>query len=151
MRRRPQGTSYFAWAMDVKLGRDSPGESLTGFLLVLMTTASEGVVLPIEGVILEPIPSARLSPGESPVHLLDERRRHLWRRYLLEGVVGGDTSQPGGGRPSGGLAGRLGAGGELEGDFLAFAAATKIILAVRACHMDVGSSCLQRTAAVDIA
>jgi len=116
-----------------------------------MTTTSEGVVLPVGGVILEPIPSARVSPGESPVHLLDERRRRLWRRYLLEGVVGGDTSQPGGGRPYGGLAGRHGVGGELEGGCLALVAATKIILAVGGCHMDVGSGCLQRTAVVDIA
>jgi len=79
-------------AVDVQLKRDSPGESLAGFLLVMMTTASEGVVLPVGGVILEPFPSARVSLGESPVHLLDERRRRLWRRYLLEDVVGGDTS-----------------------------------------------------------
>ena len=39
-----------------------------------MTTASEGVVLPVGGVVLEPISSARFSPGESPIHLLDERR-----------------------------------------------------------------------------
>ena len=64
-------------AVDVWIGRDSPGESLAGFLLVVMTTASEGVVLPVEGVILEPISSARFSPGESPVHLLDEQRRRL--------------------------------------------------------------------------
>jgi hypothetical protein len=29
------------------------------FLLVMMTTASEGVILPVGGVILEPFPSAR--------------------------------------------------------------------------------------------
>ena len=78
--------------VDVQIGWDSPGESLAGFLLVMMTTASEGVVLPVGGVILEPFPSARVSSGESHVHLLDERRRRLWRRYLLEDVVGGDTS-----------------------------------------------------------
>ena len=85
-------------AVDVQMGWDSPGESLAGFLLVMMTTTSEDVVLPVGGVILEPIPSARVSLGESPVHLLDERRRRLWRRYLLDGVVGGDTSRLGGGR-----------------------------------------------------
>ena len=86
-------------AVDVQMERDSSGESLAGFLLVMMTTASEDVVLPVGGVILEPIPSVRVSPGESPVHLLDKRWWRLWRRYLLEGVVGGDTSRPGGGRP----------------------------------------------------
>ena len=85
-------------AVDVQMGWDSPGESLAGFLLVMMTTTSEDVVLPVGGVILEPIPSARVSLGESPVHLLDERRRCLWRRYLLDSIVGGDTSRPGGGR-----------------------------------------------------
>jgi len=140
-------------AVDMRIGRDSPSESLAGFLLVVMTTltASEGVVLPVGGVILEPISSARFSPGESPVHLLDERRRRLWRHYLLEGVIGGDTSWLGGGKPSGGLAGQFGAGGELEGGCLALAAATKIILAARDGHKDVGSCYLQRTAAVDIA
>jgi len=116
-----------------------------------MTTTFEGVVLPVGGVILEPIPSARVSLGESPVHLLDERRRRLWRRYLLESVVGRDTSWLGGGKPSGGLAGRFGAGGELEGGCLALAAVTKIILATEGCHKDVGSCYLQWTAAVDIA
>ena len=86
-------------AVVVQIGWDSPGESLAGFLLVMMTTASKGVVLLVGGVILEPFPSARVSPGESHVHLLDERRRRLWRRYLFEGIVGGDTSWPGGGRP----------------------------------------------------
>ena len=40
-------------AVDVRIGRDSPSESLAGFLLVVMTTASEDVVLPVGGVILE--------------------------------------------------------------------------------------------------
>ena len=102
-------------AVDVQLGRDSPGESHAGFLLVVMTTASEGVAIPVEGVILDPILSARASQGENHVHLLDERRWRLWRCYLVEGVIGGDTSWPGGGRPTAGVAGRLGAGGELEG------------------------------------
>ena len=88
---------------------------LLAFLLAAMATASEGVVLPVGGVILEPISSARVSPGENPVHLLDEQRRRFWRRYLVEGVVGGDTSWPGGGRIAIGVAGRLGAGGELKG------------------------------------
>ena len=79
-------------AVDVQLGRDSPGESLAGFLLVVMTTAFEGIVLPVGGVISEPIPSARVSMGENPVHLLDEGRRRLWHRYLVKGVFGGDTS-----------------------------------------------------------
>ena len=61
--------------MDAQVGHDSPGESLAGFLLVVMTTASEGVILSVVGVILEPILSARVSPGENHVHLLDERRR----------------------------------------------------------------------------
>ena len=87
-------------AVVVQIGWDSSCESLAGFLLVMMTTASKGVVLLVGGVILEPFPSARVSPGESLVHLLDERWRRLWRRYLLEGIVGGDTSWPGGGRPS---------------------------------------------------
>ena len=56
-----------------------------------MTMASEGIILPVGSVMLEPIPSARVSPGENPVHLLDERRQRFWRRYLVEGVVGGDT------------------------------------------------------------
>ena len=80
-----------------------------------MTTAPEGVVLLVGGVILEPIPSARVSPSENSVHLLDEQRRRLWRRYLVEGIVGGDTSWLGGGRTAIGMAGRLGAGGELKG------------------------------------
>ena len=126
-------------------------ESLAGFLLVMMTTASEDVVLPVGGVILEPIPSARVSPGESPVHLLDKRRRRLWHRYLLEGIVGGDTSRPGGGKPAVSLAGRLGAGGELKGGCLALATSTKIILASGSCHKDVRSRYLQWTPAVDIA
>jgi hypothetical protein len=84
-------------------------------LLVVMTTEPEGVVLPVGGVILEPISSAWVSPCENPVHLLDEQRRRFWRRYLVEGVVGGDTSWPGGGRTAIGVAGRLGAGGELKG------------------------------------
>ena len=71
-------------AVDVWIGRDSPGESLAGFLLVVMTTASEGVVLPVGGVILEPISSARFSPGESPIQLLDQRRRRLWRGGLVQ-------------------------------------------------------------------
>ena len=79
-------------AVDVRLERDSPGESFAGFLLVVMTMTSEGVVLPVGGVILEPIPSALVSPGENPVHLLDEGRRRLWHRYLVKGVFGGDTS-----------------------------------------------------------
>ena len=90
-------------AMDVQIGRDSPGKSLAGFLLVVMTTTSEGVILLVGGVILEPILSARVSSGENSVHLLDERRRRFWRCYLLEGVVGGDTSRPGGGKLAGGL------------------------------------------------
>ena len=102
-------------AVDAQVGRDSSGESLAGFLLVVMTTVSEGVVLPVGSVISEPIPSARVSIGENPAHLLDEQRRRLWRRYLVEGVVGGDTSWPGGGRTAIGVAGRLGAGGELKG------------------------------------
>ena len=56
----------------LQIGRDSPGKSLVGFLLVMMTMTSEGVVLPIGGVILEPFPTARVSPSESPVHFLDE-------------------------------------------------------------------------------
>ena len=38
-------------AVDVQMGWDSPGESLAGFLLVMMTTMSEDVVLPVGGVI----------------------------------------------------------------------------------------------------
>jgi hypothetical protein len=105
---------------------------------VMMTTASEGVVLPIEGVILEPIPSARISPGENPIHLLDERRRRLWRRYLVEGIVSGDTSWPGSGRAACGGAGRLDAGGELEGGCRAHEAATNVVLAAGGCLMFVG-------------
>ena len=112
--RRPWRTSYFV-GPDVQLGRDSPGKSLAVSLLVVMTMASEGVVLPVGGVILEPIPYARVATGENPVHLLDEQRRRLWRRYLVEGVVGGDTSWLGGGRTAIGVAGRLGAGGKLKG------------------------------------
>ena len=63
-------------------------------LLVVMTTAPEGVILTVGHVVLESIPSARVSPGENPVHLLDKRQRRLWCRYLVEGVVGGDTSWP---------------------------------------------------------
>ena len=80
-----------------------------------MTAVPEGVVLPVGGVIMEPIPSARVSLGENPVHLLDERRRRHWRRYFLGGVVDGDPSRPDSGRLAGCLAGRLGAGGEFEG------------------------------------
>ena len=80
-----------------------------------MTTTPEGVVLPVGEVILEPIPYARFSLGENPVHLLDGRQRRHWRHYLLGGVAGGDPSRPDGGGLAGGLAGRLGAGGELEG------------------------------------
>jgi len=125
-------------AVDVQLGRDSPGGSLAGFLLVVMTTVSEGVVLPVGSVISEPIPSARVSIGENPVHLLDEQRRRLWRRYLVEGVVGGDTSRPGGGRNATGVAERLGAGGELKGGCRAHAAATNVVLATGGCLMFVG-------------
>jgi len=125
-------------AVDVQLGWDSPGESLSGFLLVVMTSASVGVVLPVGGVILEPIPSARVSPGENPIHLLDKRRRCLWRRYLVEGVVGGDTSWPGGGRTATGMAGRLGASDKLDGGSRAHAAATNVVLAIGGCLMFVG-------------
>ena len=106
---------FLLWrAVDVRIGRDSPSESLPGFLLVVMTTAFEGVVLSVGGVILEPISSARFSPGESHVHLLDERRRRFWRCYLVEGVVG-DSSWLAGGYLNGGLVGRLDASGKLEG------------------------------------
>ena len=37
-----------------------------------MTTTPEGIVPSVGGVILEPIPSARVSAGENPNHLLDE-------------------------------------------------------------------------------
>ena len=84
--RRPWRTSYFV-GPDVQLGRDSPGKSLAGSLLVVMTTASEGVVLPVGGVILEPIPSMRVSSGENPVHLLDEQRRRFWRATLLKALL----------------------------------------------------------------
>ena len=40
-------------AVDVQMEWDSPGESLAGFSLVMMTTASEDVVLPVGGDILE--------------------------------------------------------------------------------------------------
>ena len=40
-------------AVVVQIGWDSSGESLAGFLLVMMTTASEDVVLLVGGVILE--------------------------------------------------------------------------------------------------
>ena len=84
--RRPWRTSYFV-GPDVQLGRDSLGKSLAGSLLVVMTTASEGVVLPVGGVILEPIPSMRVSSGENPVHLLDEQRRRFWRATLLKALL----------------------------------------------------------------
>ena len=80
----------------------------------------------------------RVSPGENPIHSLDERRRRLWRRYLVEGAVGGDTSWPGGGRTDTGVAGRLSAGGELEGGCRAYAAATNVVLATGGCLMFVG-------------
>ena len=114
------------------------------WLLVVMTTASDGVVLPVGGVILELILSARVSPGENPVHLLDERRRRLWRRWRRHFSARRWKAF----RWFGGW---LGAGGELQGRCLAFVVATKIILAAGGCHMGVGSGCLQRTAAVDIA
>ena len=55
------GDFLLCWAVDTQLGWDSPGESLAGFLLVVMTTTSEGVVLPVGGVILDPIPFAGFS------------------------------------------------------------------------------------------
>jgi hypothetical protein len=131
------------------VGRDSSGESLAGFLLVVMTTMSEGVVLPVGSVISEPIPSTRVSTGENPVHLLDEQRRRLWRRYLVEGVVGGDISRLGGGRTATGVAVRLGAGGELKGGCRAHAAATNVVLATGGCLIFVrlaACSRLQRLA-----
>ena len=113
--------------------------------------AFEGVVLSVGGVILELIPSARIPLGENLVHLLDGRRRRLWRRYLLGGVAGRDPSRPDGGRLAGGLAGGLTASGELEGGCRAHAAVIKILLAVGGRHMDVGFGCLQRTAAAGVA
>lgn len=121
---------------------NSPGESLASFLLVVMMTTPEGVLLPVGGVILEPILSAWAFLCENPIHLVDERRRHHWCRYLLGGIVGRDPSQPDDGRHVGGLAGWLGAGGELEGGCRACATVTKIILAAGGCHMDVGFGCL---------
>ena len=87
---------------------------------------------------MEPIPSVRVSPSEDPVHLLDERRRRLWRCYLVEGIVSGDTSWPGGRRAACSVAGRLDAGGELEGGCRAHAAATNVVLATGGCLMFVG-------------
>ena len=116
-----------------------------------MTTASEGVVLPVGGVISEPIPSARVSMGENPVHLLDEQRRRLWRRYLVEGIVGGDSSWPGGRRTATGVAGRLGASGELKGGCRAHAAATNVVLATGGLPHVCRVGCLQRTAAAGTA
>ena len=80
-----------------------------------MTMASESVILPVGGVILELIPSARIPLGENLVHLLDGRRRRLWHHYLLGGVAGRDPFRPDGGRFAGGLAWWLSVGGELEG------------------------------------
>jgi len=56
-----------------------------------MATASEGVVLPVGGVIKEPHPCCTGSLACPP---LDERRRRLRRRHLLGGVVCRDPSQP---------------------------------------------------------
>ena len=80
-----------------------------------MTPPEDILFLLVGGVILEPIPYARFSLGENPVYLLDGRWRCHWRRYLLGGIAGGDPSRPDGGGLAGGLVGRLGAGGELEG------------------------------------
>jgi len=52
-----------------------------------MTSAYMGIVLPVGGVILELIPSTRVSPGENPVHLLDEQRRRFWRATLLKALL----------------------------------------------------------------
>ena len=41
------------------------GDCLAGDLLVAMTAAPEGVVLPVGGVIVELIPSAQVSLGEN--------------------------------------------------------------------------------------
>ena len=109
-------------------------------------TTLEGVLLPVGGIILEVIHSARVPLGENHAHLLDKRQWRHWHRYLLGGVVGGDN-----GRLAGGLTGRLDEGGELKGGCRARAAATKIILAAGGGHKDVGSCYLQRTMAVDIA
>ena len=87
---------------------------------------------------MEPIPYTQFSLGENPVHLLDGRRRRHLRRYLLGGVAGGDPSRPDGGGLAGGLVGRLGAGGELEGGCRAYAAATNVVLATEGCLMFVG-------------
>ena len=99
---------------------------------------------------MKPIPSARVSPSESLVHLLDERRRRLWRRYLLEGALVeihlGQAVE--GHRWLGGTAwcrwrarrGLPSSCGDNHNHTSGWG-----------CHMDVGSGCLQRTAVVDIA
>jgi len=63
----------------------------------------------------------------------------------------GDPSRLDGGRLAGCLAGRLGAGGELEGGCRAHAAATNIMLAAGGCHLDVGFGRLQRAATSGVA
>ena len=109
-------------------------------------TTLEGVLLPVGGIILEVIPSARVPLGENPVHLLDKRQWRHWHRYLLGGVVGGDN-----GRLAGGLTGRLYEGGELKGGCRARAAVTKFMLVPGDHHMDVGFCYFQWTAVADIA
>ena len=49
-----------------------------------MVAAPPGVALPVEGVILELQPSYTTSLGETPVQLLDERRRRLGVVAFLE-------------------------------------------------------------------
>jgi len=96
-----------------------------------MTTMSEGVMLLVGGVILEPVPVVCFSLDENLVHILDERWWSILRRYLIGGVGGGDPSQPNGGRLAGGLAGRLGIGGKLRNGLCcrAQSVATEIMLA----------------------
>ena len=65
-------TSMVCRAVGVQLGMGFSGQKSRRFLLVAMTMVPEGVVLPVRGVILEPIPSARIPLGENHVHLLDE-------------------------------------------------------------------------------
>ena len=62
---RQVAASVVCLAVGIQLGTRSPDESLAGYMLVVMTMASEGIILRVGSVILESVPVARFSLGEN--------------------------------------------------------------------------------------
>ena len=62
-------------------------KALAGILVGRDDGGALGRRFPIGGVILKQQPCYTGFSGENPVQFLDERRRRLWRRVLLGGVV----------------------------------------------------------------